>query len=1075
MPQFLPLDEVYNLLKQPVTPQIRPSIYAEKKEQVETATITSQFFRDIAGQLMSFGDVRQQQEEAYRQRAAQREAQRQAQAQVQAQEQAVVDQATQDNLDRVDQLTAQQGQLEQLARQADDTGPIETPADEALVEEAAGNSGFFSGLMDLGEGAFDLARGATGVVAGPIEELIETPFEVGREIITGGGIGGIKRELKEGVAPISEPIEAAIEIARASIRGDLQALRAELAEAGREIPQAQDLVRAWSGLNQIFLGEQKIITPFTRPIIRETLEAFHVPEGIAETIAKYAAEILVPTTFIPIYGQLGKTRGAAKLLKVGMAEGVINMLQNKAGRKDRDEEEPDLLEDVTMFTFGFGGRIGMEYAVRGLSKFLKTPAGQVVATGARKVSSAIATPFRAAKQAGKAVGEKILDTSEVGALRVGEVADEVTIYHGTGGAIEGDSLKSGSFVTTDRAAAQKYAQVDARVREVQGQPVQETVYEARVPRSALAEAPEDATTLGSPFILRADTKVTPSKVIEEVTEAVTEAVPAPEKTLRLEHYSAEQRDIIKPSKAGTAQAGAEMDVGGPPVSHFYMEGAKPERIITGKAKMTVEVPESRILDLASEEGLALSARVKTAKTGGVAVNMGDVRQAAMDEGWIGTYNSTDPLRRVQMFEDTVPLKPSVFEDAVIATKANNGVTVDAQTGKALPYKDYFVGGGAPTKTVPFDEFKTSMLDDFVAANPDVYAKGDVKVGGKTVRVAVGTEVVEEAGKKVVNIDATIPVKGREEALELARERGEQRVWDTQANKAIDVEAPKPKLAPEAKPAKVAITLKPSETKKALATLDDWTPSPKDIDTMERQVLKSGVVRVGETPAKRAERVKTLIDAEWNHKIAASTFLETGKVPKEIVGREAREQVKHIASVYQRQFLDHTLSSDIGGLTRMKKKGRLTPWQQKIVDESLEARKVDIRTPVDDFKALPKAERTRLNNLGWDHVQQTPTELRRVQSSLLALDRVDTVPALTKWLKRNVDIVGDVQDWIGRKAPRSPYWEPKPFYEAGYRLNIPRIKAAIRARYPDQRFVDGTKQTISDALRINKRDPLGPCG
>ena len=156
---------------------------------------------------------------------------------------------------------------------------------------------------------------------------------------------------------------------------------------------------------------------------------------------------------------------------------------------------------------------------------------------------------------------------------------------------------------------------------------------------------------------------------------------------------------------------------------------------------------------------------------------------------------------------------------------------------------------------------------------------------------------------------------------------------------------------------------------------------------------------------------------------------------------------------------------------MKKKGRLPPWQQKIVDETLEAKKAKPLT--DAFKSLSKEERNRLNSLGWEHVPQTSQDLQRVHTAFLALDKVDTVPALTRWIKRNTDIVGDVQDWIGQK-PMSPYWEPNPFNQSGYRLNIDRIKAVLKSRYPDQRAIDGTRQTIGDALKVNKSDPLGPC-
>jgi hypothetical protein len=84
----------------------------------------------------------------------------------------------------------------------------------------------------------------------------------------------------------------------------------------------------------------------------------------------------------------------------------------------------------------------------------------------------------------------------------GGTEDLVTVYHGAGGPIEGDTLREGTFVTTDKAAAQKYAEVDARARRAQGQRnARPTVNEWRVPKADLGEAPANATNLGSPQVL----------------------------------------------------------------------------------------------------------------------------------------------------------------------------------------------------------------------------------------------------------------------------------------------------------------------------------------------------------------------------------------------------------------------------------------------------------------------------------------------------------------------------------------------------------------------------------------------
>jgi hypothetical protein len=266
----------------------------------------------------------------------------------------------------------------------------------------------------------------------------------------------------------------------------------------------------------------------------------------------------------------------------------------------------------------------------------------------------------------------------------------------------------------------------------------------------------------------------------------------------------------------------------------------------------------------------------------------------------------------------------------------------------------------------------------------------------------------------------------------------------------------------------------------------------DVEQLERYAIEGlQITKAGETPAQRSTRVTDLMYAEWNEKIAASQLLETGEIPEQITSVAVRDEITHKASMYQRDFTDRLQSSDIGILTKMQKKGRLPSWQKTILDDTIEARKTSAMGPQERLKALPQAERARLNELGYDHVPQTVNELKRVHSELLALDKIRTVPALTAWLKRNTDIAGDPQDWIGRNLPTgktyqdatgktvekhvmSPYWESRPFYESGRRLNIDRIKSVLKARYPDQRFVDGTKQTIGDALKVNERLPVGAC-
>ena len=235
------------------------------------------------------------------------------------------------------------------------------------------------GLGNLVGGAADLAA-VPRLVAGPFKALAEAPVEVGRELLTGDPAGA-RRELGESVAPIREPIEAAIEIAREGIRGNLQGVVRELREARQEVPQAADIDRAWRGVNRIFEGEQQIVTPFTRPLIHNTLTVFGVPEKNASSIAKYAAEVIVPTTFATGgAGLLGRGRSASRILLPLLSEGVINVLQNRAGHRARGEPDPSRSEDIMMMAGGVGGRGGGELlgavggkAIRGL---LGSEAGQ---------------------------------------------------------------------------------------------------------------------------------------------------------------------------------------------------------------------------------------------------------------------------------------------------------------------------------------------------------------------------------------------------------------------------------------------------------------------------------------------------------------------------------------------------------------------------------------------------------------------------------------------------------------------------------------------------------------------------
>lgn len=109
---------------------------------------------------------------------------------------------------------------------------------------------------------------------------------------------------------------------------------------------------------------------------------------------------------------------------------------------------------------------------------------------------------------------------------------------------------------------------------------------------------------------------------------------------------------------------------------------------------------------------------------------------------------------------------------------NGGATYNIRTGEPVPYRDHFVGGFAPTKTISAADFTSLDLAHYVRDNFDVFrADHDIHVG---------TERVTRDGKEFINIDAVKQFADRDEALRIARENGEQRIWDANNNQAIEV-------------------------------------------------------------------------------------------------------------------------------------------------------------------------------------------------------------------------------------------------------------------------------------------------
>jgi hypothetical protein len=108
-----------------------------------------------------------------------------------------------------------------------------------------------------------------------------------------------------------------------------------------------------------FEAEQQTIAVLTRPVLEEALLVARVPH--AETIAKYGSEVLVPTSAVPF---ARATKGVSLLRRAApraVQEGIINVMQNRAGKDARREPPPDPVEDLTMLAFGLAvGGLGPE-------------------------------------------------------------------------------------------------------------------------------------------------------------------------------------------------------------------------------------------------------------------------------------------------------------------------------------------------------------------------------------------------------------------------------------------------------------------------------------------------------------------------------------------------------------------------------------------------------------------------------------------------------------------------------------------------------------------------------------------
>ena len=110
----------------------------------------------------------------------------------------------------------------------------------------------------------------------------------------------------------------------------------------------------FGGVEQAFKGEQELVTPFTRPAIRQYMEApglREMPDDWKDTVAKYGAEFVVPSSLIGAPTAKGANL-ATRFGRRAAVEGTINMLQDRAGRAARGEKAPEPWESAMIFAGG---------------------------------------------------------------------------------------------------------------------------------------------------------------------------------------------------------------------------------------------------------------------------------------------------------------------------------------------------------------------------------------------------------------------------------------------------------------------------------------------------------------------------------------------------------------------------------------------------------------------------------------------------------------------------------------------------------------------------------------------------
>ena len=237
----------------------------------------------------------------------------------------------------------------------------------------------------------------------------------------------------------------------------------------------------------------------------------------------------------------------------------------------------------------------------------------------------------------------------------------------------------------------------------------------------------------------------------------------------------------------------------------------------------------------------------------------------------------------------------------------------------------------------------------------------------------------------------------------------------------------------------------------------------------------------------------MLAVDYNQKIAAANFLDTGKMPEHIRMGETKDEIARVAQQYKTAFETRVGMASDDTLRELK---TVPKWQKEIVDATLEQRARSNEQVSLAWKALPKEEVQRLNTLGWMRIPEKPAAQEGVVRALKQLEDIQTKEQFLAWAKRkgNREIVGDPMAFVGENIPTghtygtgkrvykqmasSDYYQSQPFYENREQLNIEGIKNAIRDRF---RNPPEYARNLADTLGLHdgkvgeEASILGQCG